>query len=904
MADILPLDRPQTWEPGVNVGVIGGIPSGSWTNIVDMTQAPYNCDPAGVADCQAAFDTALATEPWNTVLYFPAGEYRFSSGMNLAARYGGRVAVRGARMFLTKIKYEGAQGFVGGTDPGWDQLAFSPHGTVTPGDFALGATTIHVVSTGGQPFQSGLAVMFGLPNDWTVPITKYVNDDYIRNVFNYVTSAVNTGGDNWTLTLAGPLPVSQLSGTITVTQPQPGHTSKINFGIEDLTLEAVNHGQGLWFGTNTYNTWAKNVRLLNWGGKVGASSYRMGIKADQCFANEISGCFVGQANVPLIEMQDTRPIAFDTGSATSCLVYNNILVDNYAHFLAEGSFIGGALVYNFCKTGYPANYGVIGFSTSHIPHSQSCLFEGNILDIAQEDNYHGSASHNTWHRNWFLSVINPGGWVDGLPTTGTPSYSLATKRWSRQGVIAGNISGVPGVNVGSNFSIGYPNMGNGSWYGESSLIGTDGKSPWQDWDVSTGKPHMWRGVVLSKELDPERKLDSSYERGVVRITSGNLAVMDARIATAVALYTDTAHNAGFGMRWVVGSHPSHEAMGGYCNEALVNGNEIHLSSRFGTNFYFPEVGQEVWIYPSSFGFQELDRDCYATTKLRENKLSNGTHMLANEGPYDHPGVGLQAGETMRASYVFPGGAPAAMQGYAWPPFAPEVAIGTLSIGRIRAGQNYLDFLATGEFNTDDAPPTQVAMPLFSPAAGSYDTMQSVTMSCSTPGPGVEIRFTTNGDEPTAASTLYTSPIQVSSTTTLKAKAFKAGLTDSATRTGAYTIQVAQPTFTPAPGTFASSQNVTITTSTAGAIVHCTTDGSTPSAASPTYSAPVPITATTTLKAIAIKAGLDDSTIRSGLYTIETGTQEWDFPDSPVANVTTYQLANRGWKFNGTGWRSL
>lgn len=79
----------------------------------------------------------------------------------------------------------------------------------------------------------------------------------------------------------------------------------------------------------------------------------------------------------------------------------------------------------------------------------------------------------------------------------------------------------------------------------------------------------------------------------------------------------------------------------------------------------------------------------------------------------------------------------------------------------------------------------VATPTFIPVAGTYYSTQNVEITCATAD--AEIRYTTNGDEPTEASSLYSTPIEVSATTTIKAKAFKAGMTPSALATAAYTI---------------------------------------------------------------------------------------------------------------------
>ena len=76
-----------------------------------------------------------------------------------------------------------------------------------------------------------------------------------------------------------------------------------------------------------------------------------------------------------------------------------------------------------------------------------------------------------------------------------------------------------------------------------------------------------------------------------------------------------------------------------------------------------------------------------------------------------------------------------------------------------------------------------------------------------------------------------------------------------------------PVFTPAGGTYTSTQNVTITDSTSGAAIYYTTDGSTPTRSSTSYSSPISISATATLKAIAIAPGASPSSVTSAVYTI-------------------------------------
>jgi hypothetical protein len=170
------------------------------------------------------------------------------------------------------------------------------------------------------------------------------------------------------------------------------------------------------------------------------------------------------------------------------------------------------------------------------------------------------------------------------------------------------------------------------------------------------------------------------------------------------------------------------------------------------------------------------------------------------------------------------------------------------------------------YDADSGSPGQAATPTFNPAAGTYT--QPVAIGTTTAG--ATIRYTTDGSTPSETNgTVYSTPIALAATTTIKAIAYKAGLTDSGIASATYTVSsgtVGTPMFNPAPGPY--TQPVAISTSTTGATIRYTTDGSTPSETAGTvYSTPITLAATTTIKAIAYKAGLTDSGIVSGTYTV-------------------------------------
>ncbi len=102
-----------------------------------------------------------------------------------------------------------------------------------------------------------------------------------------------------------------------------------------------------------------------------------------------------------------------------------------------------------------------------------------------------------------------------------------------------------------------------------------------------------------------------------------------------------------------------------------------------------------------------------------------------------------------------------------------------------------------------------ATPVFSLAAGTYSTVQSVTISDATNG--AAIYFTTNGTTPTTSSTVYTGPIAVSKSENILAMATATGYGPSAVASVVYTINIPPPGFalsstavTAAPGATAAN----------------------------------------------------------------------------------------------------
>lgn len=158
-------------------------------------------------------------------------------------------------------------------------------------------------------------------------------------------------------------------------------------------------------------------------------------------------------------------------------------------------------------------------------------------------------------------------------------------------------------------------------------------------------------------------------------------------------------------------------------------------------------------------------------------------------------------------------------------------------------------------------------PDISPSGGTF--VNSVVVTLSPVTAGSTIRYSINGSDVTTSSTLYSTPFTLTGNATVKARAYKSGSTDSAQSSAVFVVQqtVATPTISPNGGTFDLSAQVTLNSSTAGATIRYTTNGSNVTSSSLAYSAPLSLTATTTIKARAFKTGMVDSLQASATFTV-------------------------------------
>jgi hypothetical protein len=167
--------------------------------------------------------------------------------------------------------------------------------------------------------------------------------------------------------------------------------------------------------------------------------------------------------------------------------------------------------------------------------------------------------------------------------------------------------------------------------------------------------------------------------------------------------------------------------------------------------------------------------------------------------------------------------------------------------------------------TINLPPA--ATPVFSPGAGAYTNIKTVTITSATTG--AAIYYTVDNSTPTTTSTKYTGAITVSKTETVKAIATASGYSLSAVASATYTLKGATPTFSPGAGTYTGAQTVTISSATTGAAIYYTVNNSTPTTSSTKYTGPFSVSTSETVEAIATYSGFTNSAVASAAYTINS-----------------------------------
>jgi hypothetical protein len=227
-------------------------------------------------------------------------------------------------------------------------------------------------------------------------------------------------------------------------------------------------------------------------------------------------------------------------------------------------------------------------------------------------------------------------------------------------------------------------------------------------------------------------------------------------------------------------------------------------------------------------------------------------------------------------------------------YAGPITVSTSqTVQAIAVATNYSSSAVAAATYTITAP--SATAPVFSVLPGSYQAAQRVMMATVTPN--ATIHYTTDGTTPTSSSQAFTTAVMVTQSCTVKAISVATDYTPSPVTVAAYTITASKvapaPVFSMPSAIYATAQTITLSDAVSGATIYYTTDGSTPTTASKLYSAPIQVSATERINAIAVLTNYSQSTVASALYRIMIAvpTPTFSVPAASYSSTPTVALAD-------------
>jgi len=448
-AQIIPANRMMAWDPGVTVGVPGGIPNRT-TIGATVNAETYG---TGTVDASAAIIAAIDACPIGQVVHIPAGVYRLVSRIYSANAH--NITIRGAGMGKTILKAGSSikQLILLGTAD-WPRPT---SGIAITGGATAGSNTLTVDNSSSITVGKLVRVE---QND--LPYVIYVSAPTTDNKLMSATFKVTAKTDT-TVTVTPALPFSFTASPMLI---QYENYPLINTGVEDMTIDCnAQSGIGIEI-DQSWGCWVKNIEIIN---STNRQMFFVCLVSGEVRHNYTHDVTSGGPDHEGIDFYEDCCFNLIEDNITYNGGFPGIILGDW-----KGGCSGNVIAYNFCyntNTGYE-NMAGMEISVSHGPHNMMNLVEGNIAGGFGSDGYFGSASHNTVVRNWFTATH---------PTCTDNRIAVNIGRWNNYFNLVGNILGTSTFSsaglyhpeVMFNYSdqviykIGYPNMGNngfnGSW---------------------------------------------------------------------------------------------------------------------------------------------------------------------------------------------------------------------------------------------------------------------------------------------------------------------------------------------------------------------------------------------------------------------------------------------------------
>lgn len=414
MADPLPASRRIVWQG--NVGMPGGYITNRTTVFANVKNAPYNAHGDGSADDTVAIQSAVNACPRGQVVVMPAGLYLTSARLVLT----NAITLRGNGSGLNWQTTDTVVSNWNGSDESivafgapttmntpYYQYGATHVANITSGDVNKGDTSFTVSSTTG--IHQGCLISFDELNDYSI-LTNWGNDS--GGTFFDGCSRQQDGAG--TRILAQTVYVTAVNGS-TVTFDPPcvwyfsnsltPQTVAFDCQCEGAILDSIH-----FIGMSNANSTTANFTFI-----AAAHCGMTNVESDYADGDHMFDDSSVRCQIEYSYFHDgykhTSGTTDDTirheGHSTGWLFQNNIFRRQHIGFMPLCSAVGNVFAYNFLTNGYD-NDSLLS-TTVDIEHHGSNpmmnLYEGNVLNIYNQDGVHGTAAYETLLRN-FISGHN------------------------------------------------------------------------------------------------------------------------------------------------------------------------------------------------------------------------------------------------------------------------------------------------------------------------------------------------------------------------------------------------------------------------------------------------------------------------------------------------------------------
>lgn len=629
--------RPPSWEANVYTGIIGGIPTILKTDLINLTQAPYNADNTGATDCQpawqAAHDAWQAGGTGKMGIYMPAGTYLFLSGMSLDQQDGsdhdfymvGDVDGNGTPTSLIVLGDATHVAYTNVGDAYADDVAL----TISAG-LTKGSDTLTVNSTSGVSV--GKILRITINDDPTIPIVSTYNYPNTREQWTNVTEVTDA-----THLKIFPTIYRDISTYGASAHTAQRHTN--NIGFRDLAYRNDGGFQSAFKMDSCSGVWLNNVKITK------ATSYFMYIT--DCVNIEVTGC-----DFRAIGLAGPGHSGIQISSSSALLVENTIVSGVQPGIEFYGRVAGSVVAYCI------VDGTVIGIDPNHNATNFNDLMEGNITPDIQCDGYYGTTHDDTVYRNYVTGWSQYAAGIDKVPTS-----PVILNRFTRNYNVVANFLNGP-------TSCGNPNLGNGAHTGTSQY---SAGTYWLDWLHASNRPMNWTGTLTTRT-------DSTH--GVITLDTGQ--------GTSFVAHRTAS------LQGLAGTQTINFFDSGTVTGDVVSG----VATRGGAPLPSLNASMTIWPSPDGFQELDLDTNPDWKTTSPGTTISIGNyyadapdHENVVTGSPGTPAWESLGSYTLADSY-FRTSRPAYFTGgYSWPPFTPGGAAPTYNA--TPAGARFINSPPTG-----------------------------------------------------------------------------------------------------------------------------------------------------------------------------------------------------------------